>query len=353
MILYLPQQLRQATRLSGPAYEELERAYHRLVRAHEAYLATTPALVNLERFVPMLDGSLFTSRADARQALPYWPVDLMASDRDGLQRSAQRTMQWFLRRKLRTQPFAYLFDEPGRREDYDEVRRRAAWLHAAPPPGQLLPAMVTEQVEPDEPSWPSLVGAVDYWVSPHNFPEPAASRRRTTRERFFTYNGAEPGSGSQLLDADGVSLRTWGWIAFRFDIDLWLLWEGAYYQDIYNSSPPHDPYVDATTFDKRPSAKGEDFGNGDGVIVYPPLRPGGPPVPSLRLKVLRRGGQDRRYLLAVSRCGRERDARDLARRLVPRAFNEARGATTSWPRTEAPWEQARVALLRILEQCQR
>jgi hypothetical protein len=348
MILYLLQLLEEATGLPRPQVLELERELHRLVHAHGAYLATTPALSNIERLVPMLDASLY---GDDALAPPYWPIDLMASDRIGMQRSAQQWMRWLAARRLRVQPFAYLFDEPGSREDYQLIRRRAAWVHEAAPPGNLLPVMVTEQVTPDDPGWPSLIGAVDYWTSPLDFPEPAASRRRSTRERFFTYNGGEPGSGSQLLDADGVSLRTWGWIAFLFEIDLWLLWQGAYFRDIFNGGPRADPYVEAATFDKRHGGKAEDVGNGDGVIVYPPRRRNGPPVASLRLKVLRRGEQDRRYLLLAARCGRGAEARTIARELIPRAFNESKGAITAWPKDERPWERARLRLLRLVEGC--
>jgi hypothetical protein len=348
MILYLLQLIEESTGLPRPEALVLERELHRLVRAHGAYLATTPALSNIERLVPMLDASLY---GDGAPAPLYWPIDLMATDRAGLQRSAQRWMRWLAARRLPIQPFAYLFDEPGSREDYELIRRRAAWVHEAPPPGNLLPVMVTEQVTPDDPSWPSLIGAVDYWTSALDFPEPAASRRRSTRERFFTYNGSEPGSGSQLLDADGVSLRTWGWIAFLFEIDLWLLWQGAYYRDIFNGGPHADPYVEAATFDKRHGGKAEDVGNGDGVIVYPPRRRGDRPVASLRLKALRRGEQDRRYLLLAASCGRGSEARRIARGLIPRAFNESKGAVTAWPKDERLWERARLMLLRLVESC--
>jgi hypothetical protein len=353
MIYYSPNIIRRTLGIKGAAFEELERAYHRLVHAHGAYLATDPVeLEDLERLLPVLRGELF---ADG-QGPPYWPVDLEPhrSDRERFQAAAAATVRWFRRHRLRTRPFVYLADEPASREDYERVRRLARWVHEAPAPGNELPVMVTEQVEPEEPGWPSLIGSVDYWVSSLNFPHPALERRKTTRERFFTYNGLEPEAGSMMIDAPGVSPRTWAWIAHRFDIPMWFYWNGTYYYDKHNGGTPRPldvVYTDPLTFDQRRKGKDCAFGNGDGVVVYPPLAPGAPPVASMRLKALRRGAQDRRLLLLAESCGRRALVRELSRKLLPRTMNESRGCRTSWPTEEKPWENARRRLLRALVGC--
>jgi len=71
----------------------------------------------------------------------------------------------------------------------------------------------------------------------------------------------------------------------------------------------------------------------------------------MRLKMIRRGVQDRQYLLAVQRCGQGKQALSIARQLIPRALGEARGCATAWPRAEEPWDQARLRLLTLLERC--
>jgi hypothetical protein len=140
-----------------------------------------------------------------------------------------------------------------------------------------------------------------------------------------------------ILDTSGVALRTWGWIAFRYDVELWYAWEGLYFSDRYNGGGPTDVMRNPLTFDQRRKG-GDDRGNGDGLLAYPG------PLPSLRLKALRRGLQDRLLLRRLAACGGAAFARALARRMVPRALGEARGRP-SWPDDEPAWERARLELL--------
>jgi hypothetical protein len=352
MIYYLPALLRQASSLAeGAEGLRLELEAHRLVHAHGAYLAATPALAKLPRYKPAIDGSLFTEEPGRGEGAPYWPIDLMAEGPEETARAALQASRWFAANAPATVPFVYLADEPSTRADYESIALRARQLKAVPPPGNRLGVMITEREKHEgQAGWPDLRGLVDIWISPLNFPEPARSRRGG-HERFFTYNGVEPLAGSHLLDADGTSLRTWGWIAYLHGIDLWFLWQGAYYQDIYNGGAKLQPLHDAVSFDKRRNGRGEDFGNGDGVIFYPPLHPGAPPLGSLRLKAIRRGVQDRLLLQLASRCGRGHHARRIARGMVPASLGEALQGTTGWPRAPERWERARLELLRLVAGC--
>jgi hypothetical protein len=160
-------------------------------------------------------------------------------------------------------------------------------------------------------------------------------------QTFFTYNGKPPAAGSMILDTDGVALRTWGWIAFRYDIGLWYAWEGLYFTDRYNGGAPKDVVTQPITFDERRKG-GSDWGNGDGVLAYPG------PLPSLRLKALRRGLSDRLLLQKLTSCGGGSEARQIAERRVPRALAEARGRA-SWSIEESDWERARRAVLDAIE----
>lgn len=144
-----------------------------------------------------------------------------------------------------------------------------------------------------------------------------------------------------ILDTDGLALRTWGWIAFRYDIELWYAWEALYFSDRYNGGGPTAVTREPVTFDERRRG-GADFGNGDGVLAYPG------PLPSLRLKALRRGLLDRLLLRELATCGGEALARQIAERIVPRALGEA-GARASWPNREASFEQARRQVLDGIE----
>jgi len=385
MVYYLPQLVQEALGVKGDTYHRLEAAYQRLFQAHGTYLVYDTHIENLGRFLPAMKGTLYTEGPGKGRGAPYWPVGMRLDSRAAAQQDAVAIIKWFDKHALRTQPFVYLFDEPSSREDYELVREKAAWIHEAPAPGNRLPVMVTEQVTPEDPSWPSLVGSVDYWISPLNFPEPARTRRKTTRERFFPYFAGEPICGADVIDTDGVSFRTWGWIAFIHEVDVWFHWQGLYFRDKYNKGErqdpvprapagrragprapdgalrdaaaarevkQRDPYRDAVTYDQRRHGKDVEFGNGSGTLAYPPARPDGPPVASLRLKLIRRGMQDRLLLLAASACGKGQEARQIARRLVPRSLGAAVGQVTAWPKVSSSWVEARIELLQLLARCQ-
>ncbi len=172
----------------------------------------------------------------------------------------------------------------------------------------------------------------------------------------WTYNGAEPHAGSMVVDAAPPGTRTWGWIAWRYRIAVWYVWDALYWHDRHNQTGQTgqtgqagqaghagarpralDPHVDATSFDD-----GDDQGNLDGVLALP--APAGCRS-TLRLEALRRGLEDRALLDLASAC--DMDATNaLAKSLVPEALGDA-GKRISWPRDEAPWEAARRRLLEL------
>ena len=157
----------------------------------------------------------------------------------------------------------------------------------------------------------------------------------------WTYNGAEPRAGSMVLDASAPGTRTWGWIAWRYRIAVWYAWDALYWHDRHNhrSAPPRalDPALDAESFDN-----GEDHGNLDGVLALPD--PAGC-RPTLRLEALRRGLEDRALLDLAAACDLGATTA-IAKALVPEALGDA-GKHASWPREEAPWEDARRRLLAL------
>jgi hypothetical protein len=224
---------------------------------------------------------------------------------------------------------------PGEKERAHEIAETIGRSGGGRP--RLLRA-VTDEVSP-------IYGdAMDVYISPRNIPS-AESLHAPSGERFWTYNGKPPAAGSMVLDAEGSALRTWGWIAERYHVELWYAWEGLYFSDRYNHGGPTDVLHDAITFDERRHG-GTDFGNGDGVLAYPG------PLPSLRLKILRRGLQDRLLLEELSALGGGETALAIARRVIPAALGEANG-TAGWPRDEVGWERARGEVLDAIEaRCQ-
>jgi hypothetical protein len=243
--------------------------------------------------------------------------------------------------------FTIPIDEPRAEADKRRVRALADRVRAAGGgPGKFLYA-VTDQPHP-------IYGdAIDLYISP--FAVTRDGDRSTPR---WTYNGTPPWAGAMTVDAGGVDLRTWGWIAWRWKVPVWYVWDGLYWHDRHNRKRNGlDPMggaantgaTDAVTFDD-----GEDHGNLDGALLLPPL-PGATATgctPTLRLATLRRGLEDRLLLDALEARGGRARADAIAAELGAVALGDAkRGAAAAWPADEAAWERARQRLIAELAGC--
>ncbi|MEZ4403115.1 MAG: hypothetical protein R3B06_24035 [Kofleriaceae bacterium] len=224
-------------------------------------------------------------------------------------------------------PFAIPIDEPRTAAAQAEVRRLSALVRAAGGgPGRFLYAVT---YRPD----PALGDAVDVYVAPE-----AARDRALARSRAWTYNGAPGWAGAMVVDDAGGSLRSWGWLAFAYDLPLWYVWDALYWRDRHNRggarAPAHPLGASPITFDD-----GEDHGALDGVLAYPG------PQPSLRLAQLRRGVTDRALLDALAACAGRAAADDLVAPVVPA------DGPPRWPRDDAGWERLRRQVLDALARC--
>ena len=194
--------------------------------------------------------------------------------------------------------------------------------------------------------------AVDVTIAPR------AVERGGDHARSWTYNGKPPMAGSLIVDGAAGALRTWGWIAWRWDVPLWYVWDALYWHDRHNptTSPMPgrvlDVAHDAASFDD-----GDDRGNLDGVLALPGDA-ALPCHPTLRLASLRRGLIDRQLLTAVTACGgaAARQAAAIAARMIPTALGDAPpSGEPSWPSTadDAAWDHARQELIDLLVGCSR
>lgn len=323
---YLPGALAKAAHLrddDGERLIALESAYAHLFRRHGVLLASA---LRPYRFPP---------RRSFVRNVRYWPVAVDASSPHAAALDTQRWLELFAESSV--VPFTIPVDEPRDAKQRLHARRIAEAIRAA---GGGRPKFLTAVTDVADASYGD---AFDIYVSPRNIPTPAAERR-ATGERFWTYNGRPPRAGSMIIDSPGVSLRTWGWIAFRYDVELWYAWEALYFSDRYNDGGPTDPFENPVTFDERRTG-GEDHGNGDGLLAYPGR------IPSLRLKALRRGLQDRLLLNQLAECGGSPEAKLIAHDLVPRALGEAE-TVQAWPLSEQPWVAARNRVIdSILRRC--
>lgn len=222
-------------------------------------------------------------------------------------------------------PFAIPIDEPRTPEQRRRVRALADAVRAAGGGPTTFRFAVTDQPR-DE-----YGDAIDLYISPR------AAHLTGDRVARWTYNGAPPQAGAMVLDAGSPGTRTWGWIAWRWQIPIWYVWDALYWHDRHNRRGAPLPgraldLTDPVSFDD-----GEDRGNLDGVLALPGCRP------TLRLAALRRGYQDHQLLELAAACNRAAAER-IAAELVPRALGDA-GSTPSWPSDDAAWEAARRRLL--------
>jgi hypothetical protein len=245
----------------------------------------------------------------------------------------------------------YIMDEPDV-DDYPWIRERAAWNHALAHPARVF---LTEAITD------TLAGAVDVWCppaseGPDGLDVDAAAAQQAAGREVGAYNGHRPGAGTLLIDDDAVAPRTWAWIAFKHGLDLWYVWDVAYWRDVQGDGHQSDVWNDAVTFD-RSAVDWQDLGNGDGVLFYPgedALFPAGDrgipgPVASIRLKAWRRGLQDYEYLWLARQAGYEAEVEAIVRGRVPAVLSEASGlATKTWSSRSSDWERARRTLADLI-----
>jgi hypothetical protein len=227
-------------------------------------------------------------------------------------------------------PFAIPIDEPRTPAQRRRVRERADVVRAAGGGPTSFRFAVTDA--PD----PAYGDAIDLYISP------LAAHLTGDRVARWTYNGAPPRAGSMVLDAAPPGMRTWGWIAWRWQIPIWYVWDALYWHDRHNRQGTALP-VRALDVGRDPVSfdDGEDHGNLDGVLALPGCRP------TLRLAALRRGYQDHGLLELAAACDRPA-AEQVAAQLVPRALGDAEASgAPAWPADEAAWEAARRRLIEI------
>ena len=279
---------------------------------------------------PPIDAASYAARKDLLAGAPVVPVDLP----DDPAAAAAEVVAWIRQTAGTGQvPFAIPIDEP-RPDARAKVRAFAQTVRdAGGGAGKFLFA-VTDVPRAE------YADLVDLYITltPHladTIASPAGSR--------WTYNGAPPRAGSMVVDAAAPGTRTWGWIAWRYQLPIWYAWDALYWHDRHNrkSQPARtlDAHTDATSFDD-----GDDHGNLDGVLALPGDA-AAPCHPTLRLEAMRRGLEDRALLVLATRCDAAATAK-LAEELVPRALGDASGAP-AWPSDEASWEAARRRLLQL------
>lgn len=154
-------------------------------------------------------------------------------------------------------------------------------------------------------------GNGEYYLKKYPFPE----FRKNHPWQFWIYESntsGEPGIGNVMLDCEAVGTVNWPWIMYRYRIDGGMFWEAL------------DGIYSGDSVWLKPLFSKQDFAitNGDGAALYEGSFVFRKPkmVPSIRLKLNRRGNQDYEYLYLLNLLRGDSLASDsVARALIPAA----------------------------------
>ncbi len=201
--------------------------------------------------------------------------------------------------------YIYWFDEPDPK-DYEFVSRGFQRLKAAAPD---IHRMLTEEIHEE------LIGGPDIWcpLTPM-YREDAARARQALGEKIWWYvcTGPKAPYATLFIDHPGTEMRVWLWQTWQRNIDGILIWATNYwtspeaYPDALQN-PYEDPMSWTTGYGTQRGEK-KPWGNGDGRFLYPPLAAANgkpekpvldPPVPSMRLEMLRDGIEDYEYFVIL------------------------------------------------------
>ncbi len=274
--------------------------------------------------------------------------------RSSWQAAADSWELWFRENAPSTVRFKYMHDEPDIKDPavLQDIRDKATWIKTSSGIGRELDILCTVYMAP------ALFGYVDFWQmagrssSPFGYIINTAATRRTMGERIGMYNGTRPAFGSILLDAPLTDNRVNPWIAWKYGVDQYFLWEVAHYAHC-NTNVWEGNY--------RSEGGGERWW-GDGNYIYTgedTKYPGDSrgihgPIVSMRMKNYRRGTQDYEYLWLARQVGIPTGS--LVNTVVPAAFDGYNGATFTSQNQQPVWsergfrfEEARRTIAELLE----
>ncbi len=201
--------------------------------------------------------------------------------------------------------YVYVLDEPNTKEAYEEVRARARFVREVAPG---LKVLCTEQPQPQNAAWGTLVGSVDIWapIWPE-FEEQPAIERLAAGEELWSYTALCQGAGKETpfwqLDFPLLNYRIPAWISWRYGITGLLYWSTT------NWMSTSDVWTDPLTYR-------EQF-NLEGSLVYPGVDAGVKGVvSSIRLKQIREGLEDYEYFKILSQRRGKAAAGDAVGRIA-------------------------------------
>lgn len=197
---------------------------------------------------------------------------------------------------LADRAFIYGYDEITFRRELFELCREDYALAGKIAPG--IPRMITGAPIPE------LDDVVDIWNIPLGvWHESMAGPLRARGKKMWLYTTGETGTElpDLLLDQDGIKHRMLFWLLWKYRADGYLLWR-INRGWLTNTAPgarwPAKPW-EPRLFNDQAGRWSRDNGNGN--LIWPHPDPEQPPLPGLRLELIRDGLEDMEYLALLAR----------------------------------------------------
>lgn len=221
--------------------------------------------------------------------------------------------------------YLYWADEPDY-EHYKFVREGMEAIHEAAP---KLTRFITENNPGPEIMDVTEIGCpVLYQVNPQNVKEWTGNGRK-----FWSYLMCWPKEPhlNLFIDSYAINMRMWLWISYKYHLEGILIWKINQWDGANGAAPEgilQNIWEDPMTYKSgygTPYGSAPEFGNGDGMLMYPPNRNPNTdkskfltgPVPSIRLEILRQGLEDYDYMIMLENCINE--AKPEQNKLVEKA----------------------------------
>ncbi len=344
--------------------KNLDARYHRFAHRNRVEFVQAYDIAAMKQYAGRFDGSDFTAGVGyegpgagvGNRMAPrtFWDPGTLFDDPVTAEAEANAWMTYLEKNFPRARTLLYMPDEPGW-EQFDRIRHIADNIHKINGPGKDLPIFITHAYTKE------LAGAIDIWATvASQYKSLYAAQERLAGREMIYYNGQRSWVGANVIDTPATDPRVHGWATFKAGIPLYFYWHANHWYHNQNAPATYERnqnvWAAPLTFVNR---LGE-FGNGDGVLVYPgeeKLHPGQDraiegPISTIQMANLRRGAQDNLYLLLARRCGREDVVREAIAAVVPAILDET-GSEVGFAERGDTFEGARRLLADAIVNCLR
>jgi hypothetical protein len=256
-------------------------------------------------------------------------------------------VNWFDKHAPDVKYFYYIIDEPGETQ-FEWIDKISRAIHENPGPGSRLPVFLTRRYTEE------IKDAIDIWAGYIDL-----EQRKTLApgKDYWFYNGNRPHWGHTLLEVEPADLVVNAWIKYLYDVPTWFIWESTQWE--HNASGPKG-HLHQRLFSNPLTYINWwwDFGNMDGVLFYPGRMPHYPdedrglsrPLPSIRLKNVRRGQQDFELMWMAEQAVGKDKVLSVVKSIVPKAFSDvAEGEPAPWTEDGEAFAAARAKLRALIK----